>query len=112
MTEQTGALVEIDPAKLGTEGHKLLGKIEVLTKWAARFMAFHAKSLDLAERKCLSDVIGALTDDMENTKHELAVFAQKRGAAKVTPAEVKPAEPIAAHVVEEPTANAGNDNAA
>lgn len=112
--DQSGAFVEIDPKKLGNEGHRILGKLDALTKWTIRFSAFHDKAIDLHERRTLKEVVNALMTDCEDTKIELAQFAQRRGAGKITPAEVKPAELMVEHVVSTPIPDepAGNDNAA
>jgi hypothetical protein len=88
-----GTNVEIDPKKLGNEGHRLLGEASGLDRWSVMFAAFADKALDLREREVLRNVSRALADDAERVKTILAQFAHARGAAKLSPTD-NPGEPL------------------
>lgn len=81
-----GSIVEIDPKKIGIEGNRLLGQMDMLNKWSVMFAAYGEKTLDIREKQCLREVAKALNEDAERVKMALAHHCMRRGAAKITDA--------------------------
>lgn len=84
---EIGTHVEIDPRKLGNEGHRMLGEAAGLERWGLMFAAYADKTLDLRERATLREVAKALQADAERIKTQLAQFAYRRGAATLAPGD-------------------------
>lgn len=84
--QDAASIVEIEPSKIGLEGNRFLGQLDMLNKWSVMFAAYGEKTLDLREKQCLREVANALDEDAERVKMALAQHCMRRGAAKITDA--------------------------
>ncbi len=81
--EAAGKFVEIECAKLGPDGFKMIGELDALGRWISAFDRMRNGSAIAQERIFLGEVIAALAADAERVKLAFVQYATRVGAAKV-----------------------------
>lgn len=84
--------VEIDPRKMGRDGHQLVGQSEALNRWISVLQKAAVRTRDRNEKRICDDILVGMFEDLERVQMRLSEIAGKRGALKVTDEFIEPNE--------------------